>query len=126
MDTLIKFSSALKRKKLISKAISEIKEFLAEIPDVEQFKCSDELAEVVCNVIEYLLASKSKKYKIDKKSVCLEIYDAIFVEKPLTPEQRVELIKRVDFLHEKGLIKGVTTARLVRKSVLSFLVKRIL
>lgn len=126
MDSLIKFSSALKRKKLVSKAIAEIKEFLGEIADIQQFKTSDELAEVVTNTVEWLLAGKAKKYKIDKKQVCLEIYDAIFAESPLTGQERVDLIRRIDFLHEHGLIKGVSLLRQIKKSLIPYLLKKIL
>ena len=126
MDNLIKLSSALKRKKLIAKAVTEIKQFLEDIPDIDSFKTSDELASLVCNVVEYLLASKSKKYKIQKREVVLEIFDSIFVESPLTPQQRVELLKRIEFLHESNLIKPVSIARKIRKQFIPYLLKKII
>lgn len=126
MDALVKFSSALKRKKLIQKAIAELQEFLKDLPDIDQFKNTDELAELCCNVVEYLLAGKAKKYKIDKREVVNQIYDQIFIDRPLTGEERMLLNKRIEFLHEHKLIKGISVVRVIRKGFLAWLQKKIL
>lgn len=123
---LIKFSSALKRKKKIAEAINLIHEFLKDIPDLESFKNSDELTEIVTNVVEALMVKSSKKYKIDKKGVCFEIFDELFKEHPLTPQEKELLGKRIEFLHEKGLIKGVSMLKIMSHKLFSWILKKTL
>lgn len=122
---LIKFGSALKRKKKIAEAIALIHTFLSDIPDLKEFKNSDELTEIVTNVVETLMVKSAKKYKIDKKSVCFEIFDELFRESPLTAEEKNLLGKRIEFLHEKGLIKGVSTLKWITHHAWLFLKKKI-
>lgn len=123
---LLKFSSVIKRKKKIAEAIEMIKTFLKDIPDLDSFKNSDELAEIVTNVVEALLNKKCKKYKIDKKSVCFEIFDELFKEQPLTAQEKELLGKRIEFLHEKGLIKGISSLKIVSRHVLEWLLRKLL
>ncbi len=123
---LLKFSSVIKRKKKIAEAIEMIKTFLKDIPDLDSFKNSDELAEIVTNVVEALLNKKCKKYRIDKKSVCFEIFDELFKEQPLTAQEKELLGKRIEFLHEKGLIKGISSLKIVSRHVLEWLLRKLL
>jgi uncharacterized coiled-coil DUF342 family protein len=123
---LIKFSSALKRKQKISQCVQALKEKLAEIPDLHQFRNTDELAEIVTCSVECLLSKKAKKYKIDKKAVVFDIYAELFQNQPLTPDERENLSKRIEFLHEKGLIHAVPIVRWVSRGVLNWLKKKIL
>lgn len=123
---LIQFSSAIKRKKLVARTIAELKQFLSDIPDLLQLKNSEELTEICCNAVEYVIAAKSKKYHIDKKQVVFEIYHEIFTDAPLTKEEMLMLGNRIEYLHEKGLITGVSFVRLVRKGLFSWLKKKVL
>jgi len=123
---LLKFSSVIKRKKKIAEAIEMIKNFLKDIPDLDSFKNSDELCEIVTNVVEALLNKKSKKYRIDKKSVCFEIFDELFKEQPLTAQEKELLGKRIEFLHEKGLIKAISSLKIVSRHVLEWLLRKLL
>ena len=123
---LLKFSSVIKRKKKIAEAIEMIKNFLKDIPDLDSFKNSDELCEIVTNVVEALLNKKAKKYRIDKKSVVFEIFDELFKEQPLTAQEKELLGKRIEFLHEKGLIKGISSLKIVSRHVLEWLLRKLL
>lgn len=123
---LIQFSTAIKRKKLVAKTIAELKEFLSDLPDILQFKNSEELTEICCNAVEFVMSAKSKKYHIDKKQVVFEIYHEIFTEAPLTKEEMQMLGNRIDYLHEKGLITGVSFMRRLHKGAFSWLKKKLL
>lgn len=123
---LLKFSSVIKRKKKIAQAIEMIKNFLKDIPDLDSFKNSDELCEIVTNVVEALLNKKAKKYRIDKKSVCFEIYDELFKEQPLTAQEKELLGKRIEFLKDKGLIVGISSLKIVSRHVLEWLLRKLL
>lgn len=122
---LIKFSSALKRKAKIAKSVQMLKEKLAEVPDLHQFRQSDELAELVCSCVEYLLSKKAKKYHIDKKQVVFDIYQELFQSHPLTLDEKDVLSKRIDYLHEKGLIKSISMLEWVGKGLLRWFLKKI-
>ena len=122
---LIKFSSALKRKKKVADCVKALKDKLAEIPDLGSFRESDELCEIVCNVVENLLAKKAKKYKINKKEVVFEVYKELFPKQPLSEAEKETLSKRIEYLHEKGLIHGVPFLKWAGKGVLNWLLKKI-
>lgn len=122
---LIKFSSALKRKQKVGDCVKALKEKLSEIPDLGTFRESDELCEIVCNVIENLLAKKAKKYKINKKEVVFDVYKELFPKQPLSDVEKEALSKRIDYLHEKGLIRGVAFIKWAGKGLLNWLLKKI-
>lgn len=123
---LIKFSSALKRKQKVAECVKALKEKLGEIPDLHTFRQSDELCEIVCCVVEQLLARKAKKYRIDKKQVVFEVYQELFMSAPLTADEKELLSKRIEYLHEKGLIHAVPFLKWASKGVLNWLSKKIL
>jgi hypothetical protein len=122
---LIKFSSTLKRKAKIAKAVQMLKERLADIPDLHQFRNTDELAEIVACSVEYLLSKKAKKLKISKKDVVFEVYHELFQSHPLTMEEKESLSKRIDYLHEKGLIHSVSILEWIGKGLLRWFLKKI-
>jgi hypothetical protein len=123
---LIKFSSALKRKKKVAECVKALKDKLSEIPDLSDFRQSDELTEIVCNVVESLLAKKAKKYKISKKEVVFEVYKELFPKQPLTDAEKESLSKRIDYLHEKGLIHGVAFLKWASLGLVNWMRKKIL
>lgn len=123
---LLKFSSVIKRKKKIAEAIEMIKNFLKDIPDLPDLKHSNDLCEIVTNIVEALLNKKCKKYKIDKKSVVFEIYDELFKEQPLTAQEKELLGKRIEYLHERGLIIGISSLKIVSRHVLEWLLRKLL
>ena len=123
---LIKFSSALKRKKKVAECVKALKDKLSEIPDLSDFRQSDELTEIVCNVVESLLAKKAKKYKISKKEVVFEVYKELFPKQPLTDAEKESLSKRIDYLHEKGLIHGVAFLKWASLGLVNWMKKKIL
>jgi hypothetical protein len=122
---LIKFSSALKRKQKVADCVKALKDKLSEIPDLAEFRQSDELVEIVCCVVENLLAKKAKKYKINKKDVVFEVYKELFHKQPLTEAEKEVLSKRIDYLHEKGLIHSVAFLEWAGKGIVQWLLKKI-
>ena len=123
---LIKLSSALKRKKKVADCVKALKDKLAEIPDLATFRDSDELCDIVCNVVENLLAKKAKKYKINKKEVVFEVYKELFPKNPLSEAEKEGLSKRIEYLHEKGMIHGVPFLKWAGKGVANWLSKKFL
>jgi hypothetical protein len=68
-----------------------------------------------------MLAKKSKKYKINKKEVVFEVYKELFASKPLTEAEKEVLSRKVEYLHEKGLIHGVAFLRWASKGLVNWL-----
>lgn len=126
MLDLIKLSSSLKRKKKVADCVKALKDKLAEIPDLATFRDSDELCDIVCNVIENLLAKKAKKYKINKKEVVFEVYKELFPTTPLNDAEREALSKRIEYLHEKGMIHGVPFLKWAGKGLVNWMSKKFL
>ena len=123
---LIKFSSALKRKAKVGDCVKAIKEKLAEIPDLNEFRDTDELCEIVCNVVEAMLAKKAAKYRINKQEVVLTVYNELFQSQPLSDKEKEVLKKRIDYLCEKGLVHGVAFSKWATKALVNWLKKKML
>ena len=123
---LIKFSSALKRKAKVGDCVKAIKEKLADIPDIHEFKHSDELCEIVCNIVETMLANRAKKYRINKQEVVLTVYNELFPHQPLSDKEKEVLKKRIDYLCEKGLVHGVAFSKWATKALVNWLKKKML
>lgn len=123
---LIKFSSALKRKAKTAETVKAIRERLSDIPDLHTFRQSDELCEIVCCVVEHMLGRKAKKYKISKKDVVFDVYAELFASQPLTMDEKEALSRRIEFLHEKGLIHAVPLLTWVGKGLLAWIKKSLL
>lgn len=121
---LIKLSSAAKRSKLIAKVMPKVVEYIKSFSDINHLKVSPDLTKLICCAVEVLVATKGKKYKVDKKQLVVEIYDLVFIEDPLTPTQVDDLKQRIEFLHSEGLIKGVSTLRWVKKQALGLVFKK--
>ena len=121
---LIKLSTSAKRSKLISKVLPQVTDFLKSFSDIKSQKKSNDLLKLVCCAVEVLCAAKGKRYKIDKKQLVFEIYDIVFIEDPLTPAEKVELDKGIEFLHSESLIKGVSTLRWAKKQALGLVFKK--
>jgi hypothetical protein len=121
---MVKLSSSLKRKKKVAECIKAIKEKLEDIPDLNEFRNTDELTEIVCNIVENLLAKKAKKYKINKKECVFEVYKELFIRQPLSEPEKEALGKRIEYLHEKGLKHSVAILKWASKGILQWLVKK--
>ena len=55
----------------------------------------------VCNCIENGLHNKKKKYKLDKKLLCLEIYQKVFT---LTDKEKEQISNSIEFLCQNKMI----------------------
>lgn len=100
----IPLPSAIKRSVKQNKVIGQVKELLKDIPDLRDHRCSDALALVVCSAIENLI---KPKHKLDKEELAIQIFQALFIDKPLTDDEIKQLKARIAFLVENGLVKKI-------------------
>lgn len=78
-----------------------IVEKILEIKDYTSLKFDNELLVFVCNCIENGLYKKKKKYKLDKKTLCLEIYHKVFT---LTEKEKEQISNSIEFLCQNKMI----------------------
>jgi len=78
-----------------------IVEKIEGIKDFNSLKFDNELLVFVCNCIENGLHNKKKKYKLDKKLLCLEIYQKVFT---LTEKEKEQISNSIEFLCQNKMI----------------------
>ena len=78
-----------------------IVEKIEGIKDFNSLKFDNELLVFVCNCIENGLHNKNKKYKLDKKLLCLEIYQKVFT---LTEKEKEQISNSIEFLCQNKMI----------------------
>ena len=79
--------------------INVIEEKIKAIKDYSSLKFDNEMLSFVCHCIENGL--KNPKKKIDKKELCLEIYEKVFT---LNATERTQISNSIEFLCDNDLI----------------------
>jgi len=70
------------------------------------YKNNQEFLLLVCNLAEYLI---TKKDKVSKKEIVLEVINQLF---NLQPQERQAVEANIEFLHESNMIKKVSKWKL--------------
>lgn len=70
-----------------------------EIKCLEHYRLSQNLTEDVCNAVEFKI---KKKYKVDKKELVLEIFQA---SHSLTSDEKKVIETQIDYLVSKKILK---------------------
>ena len=83
-----------------------------------KYKTDSELLSLVCTLVEHLVV---KKDKIEKKTLVIEIIDALF---QLTDDEKNALSNNVEFLHSNSLIKKVSYYKLFKTGIKEWLRKK--
>ena len=76
-----------------------------------KFKIDSELLVLVCNLIEHLV---SKKDKISKKELALDIFKALY---NLSPEEEQSISNNIEFIWANKMIKKVSMYKLFKVGI---------
>ena len=115
LKSLVKPKNALLQKQLYSKIFKELFSQLASFENYETLKNDNEYVVMATNLLELLTDVQKKHFKslkIDKKKLVVDVYDSLF---NLTEEERLNLEERIQFIYDNGLIKKISTSRLLKK-----------
>ena len=105
-----------KRTEIKNKITSRILE-LGLVQD--KYKTDSELLSLISSLVEHLVI---KKDKISKKTLVIEIIDALF---QLTDDEKNVLSNNIEFLHSNGLIKKVSYYKLFKTSIREWMTKKV-
>jgi len=100
----IKPQNTLYKDYKIAKVQKQILCKITDLPAEIRNKHSMELLKMVCNCVEASISNKSKKdkMKIDKKLVCIQIYNSLFGN--ISPTDLETISKNIEYLHDNNEI----------------------
>lgn len=104
-----------KRNEVKGKITTRIQEL--GLVDVK-YKTDSELLSLICSLVEHLV---SRKDKIDKKVLVIEIIDSLFL---LSDNEKSVLCNNIEFLHSNSLIKKVSYYKLFKTGLKEWFGKR--
>lgn len=107
---LVKFKKTLKGFHLEKSLKALIREKITAINDFIKLKLDTELTKFVCNIVENAITKKSKKNKIDKKALVLEVLTEIF---NLKPDEQTLVKGQVEYLHSNNEISKIPMSEFV-------------
>jgi len=117
MDALVKIpeltlKSTLKSHVLFELVLDKIVQELKKLPNLQSFKLNNEMASLVCTLIENTV---KKKDKVDKKKLAVQVLTLVFT---LNPAEQIVISNQIEYLLENKLIKKIKkaiTTRIFRK-----------
>lgn len=117
MDALVKIpeltlKSTLKSHVLFELVLDKIVQELKKLPNLQSFKLNNEMASLVCTLIENTV---KKKDKVDKKKLAVQVLTLVFT---LNPAEQIVISNQIEYLLENKLIKKIKkaiTTRIYRK-----------
>ena len=83
-----------------------------------KYKTDNEFLVLVCNLIEFLV---TKKNKIVKKQLCIDIFTDLF---DLNDDEKVTLSNNIDFVHANGTIKKISQWKLFKCGLYELFTKK--
>lgn len=100
----IKPQNTLYKDYKIAKVQKQILCKITDLPAEIRNKHSMELLKMICNCVEASINNKSKKdkMKIDKKLVCIQIYNSLFGN--ISPTDLESISKNIEYLHDNNEI----------------------
>jgi hypothetical protein len=101
----LKLDRNLKKSIKIKQAADAIQEQIKALPNLQEFKLSQELTSFLCSIIENLFKDK-KKYNVDKKQIVTDILKNIF---GLNTNETEIIGKQIEFIHANNLIQQISS-----------------
>lgn len=98
----------------------QIIERINKFPDLQKYKSDVEFLLLICNMVEHLV---SKKDKISKKQLVIEIFNQVF---PLNENEVRALEQNIDFLWNNKKIKKQSYYRLFKTGVFEWIKRKFL
>jgi hypothetical protein len=109
MDALVKIpeltlKSTLKSHVLFELVLDKLVQEIKKLPNLQSFKLNNEMASLVCTLIENTV---KKKDKVDKKKLAVQVLTLVFT---LTPAEQIIISNQIEYLLENKLIKKIKKA----------------
>ena len=102
LSVFVPFERKLQRVDIEKQLIQTLERKIRSLPDFLSLKLNPEIVLFACNLIEHIV---KKKYKIDKKQLCINVLSTIFAFTEVDKKSAGEII---DFLHSTNSIKRAT------------------
>jgi DNA replication protein DnaD len=111
----------------IAKTQQKILDTITSYPhDIRKDKFNMELLTMICCMIEHSInnTEKKDKLKIDKKALCIQIYNSLFGQ--ISPTDIETISKNIEYLHDNNQIIKYSVFVVVSKSIYGWLKKKVL
>ena len=117
----IKPQNTLYKDYKIAKVQKQILEKITDFPQEVRNKHSVELLKMVCLCIENSISNKGKKdkMKIDKKLVCIQVYNSLFGN--ISPTDLDTIAKNIEYLHDNNELKKFSIWKVVTANTYSWI-----
>ena len=102
LSTYVPFERKLQKVDIEKQLIATLENRIRSLPNFQELKLNPELVLYACNLIENIV---KRKYKIDKKNLCVNVLTSIFA---FTDADKKSCGEIVEFLHSTGQIKKAT------------------
>lgn len=108
----------------ISRIIESISMKVLEIPNIKTLHLNLEILKMICIMIEHSIDNKKEKVKIDKKNICMQIYNKVFGA--LNGDILKGIEANIQYLWENDMIKKKKIWSIVKHSVMDWINRKIL
>lgn len=108
----------------ISRIIESISMKVLEIPNIKTLHLNLEILKMICIMIEHSIDNKKEKVKIDKKNICMQIYNKVFGT--LNGDILKGIEANIQYLWENDMIKKKKIWSIVKHSVMDWINRKIL
>ena len=108
----------------ISRIIESISMKVLEIPNIKTLHLNLEILKMICIMIEHSIDNKKEKVKIDKKNICMQIYNKVFGA--LNGDILKGIEANIQYLWENDMIKKKKVWSIVKHSVMDWINRKIL
>ena len=108
----------------INRIIESITLKVLEIPNIKTLHLNLEILKMICIMIEHSIDNKKEKVKIDKKSICMQIYAKVFGA--LNGDILKGIEANIQYLWENDMIKKKKIWSIIKHSVMDWINRKIL
>lgn len=98
---LIDLKNANKKQQIFNDVLNLLKSKVSEFPPNSNLRLCSEFLSFVCNILEEVHRDEKK---VDKKSICINLYRHLF---NITEAEAKILESTIDFIHSNGLINAI-------------------
>lgn len=102
LSQFVPFERKLQRVDIEKQLIATLEQKIRSLPDFSSLKLNPEIVLFACNLIENIV---KKKYKINKKELCINVLTTIF---NFTEPDKKSCGEIIEFLHSTSQIKKAT------------------
>ena len=124
---VIQPKNSLLREQHKNDLINKIALRIQAIPGYHSLKNDLELLGMCCNIVEYLIDNEKMKQKsgkrFDKKEIVIKAFEKAYSS--LVEQEKVNLDRNIEYLHENGFIKKPTIYKIFKHTLCDWFTRRI-